>query len=123
MADAVNQAIDNLYNWPDRILSGGEYRYRMNLQVHDALLFEVRYDALDWFLGDEDAGRHGVLQTCMSDMVDIYRCDLDGNRVPGVAPLHMGTEHAVMFNWGEAPDRERGLQCGIPERFLPKAKK
>lgn len=123
VADAINQSIDHLYNYPGRILPTGEYRYRMVLQMHDALLFEVRYQDLDWFLGNEKEHRDGVLQECMTHRVLIDSCDLDGRPKPDTKPLTMGVEYAVMFNWGEKPDRERGLACGIPGRFLPKPQK
>lgn len=121
VADAVNIAIDHLYNYPGRRDANG-YRFKMILQIHDAILFEVRYDSLDWFLGDEKEHRDGVLQECMTRRVPVWPCDLNGRPRDGATPLYMGAEYQVMFNWGEKPDRDQGLACGIPERFLPKPK-
>jgi hypothetical protein len=94
-------------------------RYWLALQIHDALLFEVRIEDLDWFIGDKEAGRPGVIDKCMTDMVDIWPSDLDGRRIKGASPLHMGVDVAVQLRWGVKLTRNEGLAAGLPERFLP----
>lgn len=110
VADAISLAVHHLYEWPDR----GD-KFRILLQIHDALLFEVR----PWFMEEFE----GVLTECMTKRVAVRPCDLNGNPLPGGKSYHMETDVSVMLNWGEKFTREQGIAAGIPEKYLPKEKK
>jgi uracil-DNA glycosylase family 4 len=116
VASAVNRALMYLYNRPDRFTSSGEQRYYHVLQIHDAILFEVRIPDLEWFVDE-------VLPWGMTQQVHIYQCDHAGNIIPGVEPFHMNIDTAVMLNWGEEIPLEVGTELGIPSRFCAKPKK
>jgi uracil-DNA glycosylase family 4 len=116
VASAVNRALKYLYNRPDRINANGDYRYRIVLQIHDAVLFEVRIEDIDWVVDV-------VIPWAMTDMVGIHQCTYDGDIVPGGEEYHMGTDVAVMFNWGDKIPLATGTAQGIPARFCAKPKK
>jgi len=118
VADAVNVALDYLYRWPGRVDRKG-YRFLFCLQIHDAIMFHVRTDCVEWFLGTDK--EPGVLQRCMSG-VRIRQATLSGVPVPGAPEYHMPVEYAISLNWGIPIKREEGLALGIPETYLPKAK-
>lgn len=96
VADLLSMALDLLYHRSDRVDEKG-YRYRLLLPVHDAVLVEVREDCLSWFVGD--SGRPGVIHQCMSG-VPVYRCDLNGRRIPGSGPHYFAIETSVSHFWG-----------------------
>jgi DNA polymerase I-like protein with 3'-5' exonuclease and polymerase domains len=121
VADAVSRALDHLYNYPGRFAEDGLPKFRVVLQIHDALLFEVRPKYLEWFVGTED--KPGVIHDCMTKKVRVYRCDLDGNRFPGATPYEMGTETAIYTHWGEKPRRDALEALGVPELYLPPKEK
>lgn len=107
VADALSLGLHHLCTWPER-----EDRFRILLQIHDALLFEVRPQWLEWFTDI-------VLPECLTRRVTIHQCDLDGVVIPNSQTFHMETDVSVMLNWGEKLSREAGRNAGIPERFLP----
>jgi uracil-DNA glycosylase family 4 len=121
VADAVSRALDHLYNHPERFDEKGEAKYRMVLQIHDAILFEVRIPYIEWFCGTEH--KPGIISQCMTDKVTVWPCDLDGNVLPDPTPYHMGTEVSLCLHWGEKIKREKGLELGIPEIYLPAPEK
>ena len=90
VAAAVNKAVANL----------GEYRrrhrlkFKMVLQIHDALLFLVPYQEVHQMV-------HEVLPECMTRQVPIYQCNLDGVRMPNAEAHHLGFDHDLHFFWGE----------------------
>jgi len=108
VARAISIAMHHLYNWPGR-----EDFFRMCLQIHDALLFEVQPHRLAEF--------YEVVRECMTNRIDIWQCNFDGKRV-GDQSYHMETDIQIMLNWGVKLDREKGLAAGIPDEFLPKKK-
>jgi uracil-DNA glycosylase family 4 len=114
VADAISQSIHHLYHRPDRRLADGSYRYRHVLQIHDALLFEVRIDDLEWF-HDE------ILPWAMTESVPLYRCDLSG-RILDSAPHRMEIDRSVQLRWGVKISVEEGSAHGIPARFCAKPK-
>lgn len=114
VADGVSRALDYLYNRSDRITTEGIYRYRLVLQVHDAVIFEVRIPDLEWFIDE-------VLPWAMTKQVPIWSCDFDGKRLAG--PYTMGVESSVMLNWGLKIPYDKGQELGIPARFCEKPKK
>lgn len=124
VADCISLACSRLYDYSRRLArEHSERGFRMCLQIHDALLFEVRYADVAWFLDE-------VLGKCMRDDVDIWPRDLDGIPLAGITqPYHLDIDSSVERYWGQKIDREWGLAMGLPEetpggqRILPKAKK
>jgi uracil-DNA glycosylase family 4 len=114
VASIINRALVHLYSRPDRFTSSGDIRYYHLLQIHDALLFEVRIPDIEWFV---DA----VLPWAITEKVDVHRCDLDGNHLSEEA-FHMGIDTAVYLHWGEKIPHDVGTSLGIPARFCAKPK-
>jgi uracil-DNA glycosylase family 4 len=114
VADAVSRALDYLYEHPDRYDERGDSRYRIIMQLHDAIICEVRISDLERFVGTEE--EFGIIDDCMTRKVPIWSCDLDGKRTSS-APYFMGAETSVMLNWGMKIDPEEGQALGIPSRF------
>jgi len=115
VADTVSLALDRLYYLPDRRDEKG-LRFLFALQIHDAIMFHVRPDALRWFLGTEHAP--GVLGQCMTG-VPIYTATLDGVTVPSSPAYHLPIEYGLYLNWGVPIKRAEGLALGVPEEYLP----
>lgn len=116
VASAVNRALKHLYNRDDRINSNGEYRYKIVLQIHDAILFEVRIEDIEWVVDT-------VIPWAMTDMVSIRQCDYDGDPVLGGEEYNMGVETSVYQHWGEKIPSDTGTAMGILGRFCAKPKK
>lgn len=74
VADLTSEALRRLYYYPNRVDDRG-FRYKIILTIHDACLFLVREDSLDWFIGNDR--QPGVVYKCMSG-VPVFRCNLDG---------------------------------------------
>jgi DNA polymerase len=119
VADAVSRALDYLHARHDRY-ENGRLRYRMVLQIHDAILFEVLINSLEWFIGTHD--NPGVLGQCMTQRVPIWSCDLDGKRLKP-DPYYLGIDTGVATHWGEKLMLDEGKLLGVPERFCTKPKK
>lgn len=109
VADAVSRAIDNLYHYRQEI----NLDYRLLLQIHDAVLFEVPIPNLRRFLhGDEN--HPSVLRECMINRVPIWPTFLDGTRRSDVdEPYHFGIDYDVQINWGEDVTEEQAKEFGI----------
>lgn len=120
VADAVSRALDYLYWWPDRLTRDGRLRYRMVLQIHDAILFEVLIEDLEWFIGTPN--KMGVVGQCMTKKVPVWSCDFDGKKI-SPDPYYMGVDTAVYTHWGEKLMIDEGRALGIPDRFCAKPKK
>lgn len=116
VASAVNRALRHLYNRRDRFNAKGQPRYRIVLQIHDAILFEVRIEDIEWVTDV-------VIPWAMTDMVEIQQCNYEGTPRRGSQKFKMGTDIAVMLNWGEKIPPEVGAALGIPARFCAKPKK
>jgi uracil-DNA glycosylase family 4 len=97
VADLLSIVLAKFYNYKDRLDNKG-YKYQILLPVHDAIIFAVREDCLDWFIGT--SSEPGVLQKLMSG-TPVFRCDLDGNVID---PSHPGycfpIEFSVSRYWG-----------------------
>lgn len=112
VADLVSRSLDLFYNYPGRF-DGQWPRYRLALQIHDAVLSEVRIKDLAWYIEE-------VVPACMTS-TPFYRCNLDGERISD-KPYRMGTSTEIMRSWGVEIERKEGLALGIPEKYLPKEK-
>ncbi len=123
VAEVLRLACAALYDYRSSLERSGDPRtFDMLLPIHDALLFEVPYEHVVWFVDE-------VLPMCMVDKVDIWPRDLAGHPLPGVEkPYHLNIDTEVYRYWGEKIDREWGLAEGLPEmtpkknRILPEAK-
>lgn len=110
VADAVSRAVDNLYYYRQEC----NIPYRLLLQIHDAVLFEVPVEHLRAFTQGID-GRPSVLQECMINRVPIWPTYLDGTRRMDIAePYHFGIDFDVQLNWGEDISEEKAKEHGIP---------
>lgn len=115
VADAISRAIDNLLLYR---LEQEAMHYRLLLQMHDALLFEVPIPELKTFAHSElDAQgnivRPSVLQMCMCDRVPVWPRRLDGTLMPVPTPYHFGIDVEVALNWGESITTEQCQRLGI----------
>lgn len=116
VADHVSIALDHLYNYRCRWHNGtDQLAYRMVLQMHDAVLFEVRPRYVEWFVEE-------VLPECMTKRVEMWQCDFEG-RVIGQQPFHLGVDSGVYKAWGEKFSVEEGATIGLPARFCAKPRK
>lgn len=116
VADAVSRALDYLYHYREQF-SPDELDYRIILQIHDAVLLEVPIKFAERVYDE-------VLPRCMSEMVDVWPCDLDGKLLGWAKePFHLGTEREVMIRWGEKIYEDEAIALGIPLRFAHKRKK
>jgi uracil-DNA glycosylase family 4 len=102
IADVVTRAIRNFYDYREK----HGMKFRIALQIHDALLFSVPYDEVDRFVKE-------VLPACMRN-VEIWPRSLDGKKLPHVKePYRLGFDVDISENWGELlyPDwlKERGI--------------
>lgn len=103
VADAVWTATYNFWDYRRR---NPEYHYRMLLQIHDALLFEVPIPELQPFL-------ENVLRPCMIDNVPIWPRYLDNTPMNVEQPYHFGIDYDVQINWGEDIDEATAREHGI----------
>lgn len=92
VADSMWLALGNMFEFRER---NPQYDFKFVLQIHDAVLIQVPLAAVPLVYRD-------VFTKCMSDAVEIYPTDLDGNPFPYVQqPYHLGCSREVMFRWGE----------------------
>jgi uracil-DNA glycosylase family 4 len=115
VADAVNVAVWNLmsYRWEHP-----EVTYRMLLQIHDALLFEVPIEHLHRFAVDvkDDAGniiQPCVLRECMVNRVPIWPRHLDNTPMAIAQPYHFGIGIDVHYNWGQDLTHDEDVALGL----------
>jgi len=108
IADSMNRAVDHLYHYreePDAVATS----YRMLMQVHDALIFEVQPDELEPFVDI-------VLPECMCRRVSVVPCRLDG--MPLARESHkLSVDVTVQRHWGEKLTEDDCRKGQIPLRF------
>lgn len=102
VADAISVALRNFLRFRKE---QPEVTFRLLLQIHDALLFEVPYAHVPAFVRDElDAAgnivRPSVLRRCMVDEVPLQPCYLDGSPMSS-GPYHFAIDTELCINWGE----------------------
>lgn len=105
IADIVHNWMYLIQSRSDRYDAFGRPRYRLLLQIHDALLAECRVSALNWFVDE-------VIKPTLASIA-VYACDLDGRRLPGIAPYHLHTDISLHFRWGVDLTEEERRRYGI----------
>jgi uracil-DNA glycosylase family 4 len=96
VAGAMNRALAELLDF--RKTEGPEDLFRMQLQIHDAVVLEVPHKHVA-FVANE------VLPYCMSKRVKIYQSDLQGRRLSNRAH-RMGASVDVFTHWSEHLDKK-----------------
>lgn len=104
VADAVWTAVNNFHTFKQ---CNPEYQYRMLLQIHDALLFEVPIPQLRMFLDN-------VLFQCMVHQVPIWPRYLDNTPMQIESPYYFGIDYDVQLNWGQDITKDQATELGIP---------
>lgn len=107
VADAIWSAVYNLRTY--RKQNPG--LYNLEIQIHDAVMFEVPVDRLVDFIGEDrnpdgSFARPSVLRQLMSFDVPIYPRRLDGSLMPVAQPYYFGIDTKVMVNWGVSIPQE-----------------
>jgi uracil-DNA glycosylase family 4 len=110
VADAMSRALDHLY-WYRYETDNTDFWYDIVLQVHDAVVLEVPVNSVDWVVNE-------VLPICMSDMVDVYPCRLDGTRYTNAGPYHLQVPPPDIFvKWSVPITKEECRKLGISESY------
>lgn len=117
VADAVSVAISNFYNYKKANHNCG---FSLLLQIHDALLFKVRIDAMlpfckDTYSPDGTILHRSILRRCMIDQVPIFPRYLDNTPIPVAQPYFFGTDMDICENWGETIANDRLVALGLSE--------
>jgi hypothetical protein len=120
VADGVWTAIYNFCQYrqnPDCV------PFRLLMQIHDALLFEVQVEHLPRFYIDvkDDNGnivKPSILRECMIDRVPIWPRTLENRPIQICKPYHFGIDTKLQLNWGEKISKEEAERAGIPLELL-----
>lgn len=103
VADAVWQAT---YNFWEHKRRNPDKHFKLLLQIHDALLFEVPIGELRDFYDN-------VLDECMVENVPIWPRHLNNTPMAVDQPYHFGIDKEVQINWGEDIEEEQAIKLGI----------
>ena len=106
IASAVSRAIAYLYDFKRRQLLKGKDLFKIVLQIHDAILFEVPYEHVDYVC-------NYVIPKYMRKSVPIWPTDLGGNPT-GDGPYYLGIEADVMKYWGESLTLDQAIKLRLP---------
>jgi len=106
VADAISRAIDHLYWYR---YSHPECHFRMLLQIHDALLFEVPLAELAQF--------KEIVTECMCRRVPIYPRNVDNTPMPVSQPYYFAVDMDVAINWGEKITDAQLTELGITKSW------
>lgn len=120
VADAVWLAI---YNFMEAKKRYHAIPFRLLMQVHDSLLFEVPVEHLRKFVEDEvDAAGNvvsrSILHECMIDRVPVWPRTLDNQSIAVPSPYHFGIDFKVQMNWGESIREAEAESAGIPADLI-----
>lgn len=110
VADAVSIAARNLYDHRN----ANKMRFKLNLQMHDALMLEVPADELLTVI--DPVG--GVLQQCMVDMLPLRQTDLMGKPTGNSEVYRFGIGIDIYGSWGEYPHPDRFLNYGLSPEIV-----
>jgi uracil-DNA glycosylase family 4 len=107
VAMVVNAAVDAFMSYREDV--GRPDLYKLVLQIHDALLFEIPVENVEFFIDE-------VLPYCMVDQVPIYPRDLSGQPT-GTGPYYLGYEAGVYEYWKQTLYKDDCRRLGLAERF------
>ena len=105
VADAMSLAIRNIYRYREEM----RMRFKICLQIHDAIMLEVPGDELVHVIDMQD----GVFKKCMVDQVPLYPSTLDGKLLPVAQPYNFGIDIDIYGRWGEVATPHRFLSLGL----------
>jgi uracil-DNA glycosylase family 4 len=112
VADAMNLAIANLYNYREQHPS---VLYDIVLQIHDAVLLEIPVEHIAEVCDT-------VLPYCMSEMVPVVPADLSGEPLRAadgsLLTYQLASDRDISVNWGISLTDEQAESLGIPSRLL-----
>lgn len=106
VADAVSRAADHLLMYRREHNMG----YKFALQIHDALLFLVPNHEVPVFVDK-------VLPLCMTKLVPIYPCHLDGRPKPGTKAYNLGIDTEIYRYWGVGMSPRDCQERSVPEKY------
>jgi DNA polymerase-1 len=117
VADAISLSLFNLVHYREKYGHRADVKkwFRMVLQIHDALMFELHPSALPWMIEE-------VLPACMSDGIDVWPHTLQGEPLAIEKPYHFQFDATIEENWGDKLTRDRAIAIGVPDKFCPKQK-
>jgi uracil-DNA glycosylase family 4 len=108
VADGMSTAMANFREYRKK---HRHLRYKMCLQIHDDVVALVPISQVEEYYDV-------VVPYCMTEMVDIWPCDFDGNIRPDPqAPYHLVPDRHVYLRWGSSLTKEECRVKGLPERF------
>lgn len=104
IADAVSKAIDNFMSYRE---SNPDIYFKLILQIHDAILFEVPVRHAERLWSE-------VIPKCMIDQVPIYPVTLAG--IPtGKGPYRLEVGRDMYIRWGEEIYKDEMKAFDLPE--------
>lgn len=107
VAYLIDLAMQRFINHPRRFLDNNPscsvvsrdgLNYIPIINMHDALVFEVRDDFVEEFVGDIYQSR-GIIYDCICD-IPVYAVDLDGNIYSDFGPVKFFVDISVSQRWG-----------------------
>lgn len=106
----MSRALDYLYTFRAN-RRNKKLWFDMVLQIHDAVILEVPIHSIKWVMEE-------VLPKCMSEMVDVWPCNLDGVVPSDVKePYHLGIDKEAQLRWGEPLTKADAQKYGIPLEY------
>lgn len=106
VADLVARAVDKLYMYR---MEQSDIDFKMVLQIHDALLFLVRYEDVPRMVDE-------VIPFCMTHDNPVFRCDLDGMPI-SEEPYYLGVDTEPYLYWGVTMHPHQCEQAGFSPKY------